>query len=179
MRLFGLLIILTTLALSCQPTKNQETAETVDSLRGGGVTTKDNSTDKEIDNNPGVKDFDKFEMTFEHEDKEQKLKQRLGVSWLTNDSIAFRLLTEDDICDTQYWGTAKNKYADMDPESDEDETGESYLSSEYVTEEETYLLKLRISLDKDRARIKFVDKSGEDTDCVPTPNLILIKKNAR
>ena len=177
-RPLGLLFILATLALGCQPTKHYEANETLDSLKNESLTTKEESTDGRIQDS-SVKEFDKFEITFEHEEKDQKLRQRLGVSWLTNDSIEFRLLTEEDLCDTQYSGNAKNKFADMDPESDEDETGESYLASEYVTEEETYILKVRISLDKDRARIKFVDKSGEDTDCIPTPNLVLIKKDAR
>jgi len=178
MKQIGLItLILTVLTFGCQPTKNQETA---DSLSHDQVDTQDKIYEPKLtDNNKKAKEFSDFEMTFEHEDKEQKFRQRLGVTWVTSDSIKFRLLSEDQLCDTDYWGNAKNKYADMDPESDEDETGESYLASEYVVEQETYELKLRISLDKDRARISFVDKSGADTDCIPTPNLVLIKKNAR
>lgn len=173
-------IILTVLSFSCQPTKNQENVSIADTLSNDRTEASDN-IDSEVstDNSQKAKDFDKFEMTFEFENKEQNFKQRLGVTWLTSDSIEFRLLSEDDICDTDYWGTAKNNYPDMDPESDEDENGESYLASEYVTEEDTYSLNIRISLDKDRARIIFTDKSGEDTDCIPTPDLVLVKKNAR
>jgi hypothetical protein len=181
MKQIGLItLIFTVLILGCQPTKNQETVETTDSLSNYGVDTPDKIEEpKSTDNSEKAKEFSDFEMTFEYENKEQKFRQRLGVTWVTNDSVEFRLFSEDELCDTDYWGNAKNKYPDMDPESDEDETGESYLASEYVKETETYLLKLRISLDKDRARIIFVDKSGEDTDCIPTPDLVLSKKNAR
>lgn len=173
-------LILVILILGCRPAINQETLKTTDSLHNDGVD-KQGEIDgpKSTDNSDKPKEFSVFEMTFEHENKEQKFKQTLGVTWLTNDSIEFRLLSEDELCNTDYWGKAKNKYADMDPESDEDETGESYQASEYVTEEKTYLLKIRISLDKDRAKINFVDKSGEDTDCAPLSNLVLIKKIAR
>lgn len=175
-----LIIILTVWTFGCQPTKNEENTGTVDSLSKDEIDTRDKTgLEKEPENKKEAKEFDKFEMTFEYEDNEQDFKQRLGVTWLTSDSIEFRLLSEDDLCDTDYWGNAKNKYADMDPESDEDETGESYLASEYVTNEQTYSLKIRISLDKDRARIIYRDKTDEDTDCIPTPNLVLVKKNAR
>lgn len=181
MRQFRLItLILAVLTFGCQPTKYQETFETADSLSNDGVNTQDKiEASKSPDSTEKTKAFAEFEMTFEYEDREQAFRQRLGVTWLANDSIEFRLLSEDELCDTDYWGNAKNKFADMDPESDEDETGESYLASEYVTERETYLLKLRISLDKDKARITFVDKSATDTDCIPTPNLVLVKRNAR
>jgi hypothetical protein len=173
-------LILIVLASGCQPTKNQEVVKAADSVSNNKVDTQDKSDGaKSTDNGDRGKEFSEFEIIFEHEDKEQSFRQRLGVTWVTSDSIEFRLLSEDELCDTDYWGHAKNKYADMDPESDEDETGDSYLASEYVTEKETYQLKLRISLNKDRARITFVDKSGEDTDCIPTPGLVLINKNAR
>jgi hypothetical protein len=181
MKQIGLItLILTILTLGCQPTKDQEIVETTDSLSNDRVDTQAKIDEpKSTDNSEKAKDFSEFEMTFEHENKEQKFRQRLGVTWVTNDSIEFRLFSEDELCDTDYWGDAKNNFADMDPESDEDETGESYFASEYVTKQETYELTIRISLDKDRARISFVDKSGEDTDCIPTPNLVLVKKNAR
>jgi hypothetical protein len=178
MRKIGFIILtLTAFTISCQPTKNQESISSSDSL----IETKWTNFDAgEIADSTSLpKEFDKFEMTFEFENREQKFQQKLGVTWLTNDSIEFRLLSIDDICNTSYWGTAKNNYPDMDPESDEDENGESYLASEYVAEEDTYSLDIRISLDKDRAKIIFTDKSGEDTDCIPTPDLVLVKKNAR
>jgi hypothetical protein len=170
-------LILTAVMFGCKQTRNQEDISSADSLIETRWTNFD--AGKIGDSTSLPKDFDKFEMTFEFENEDQKFKQKLGVTWLTNDSIEFRLLSEDDICDTNYWGTAKNNYPDMDPESDEDENGESYLASEYVTEEDTYSLVIRISLDKDRARIIFTDKSGENSDCIPTPGLVLVKKNAR
>lgn len=167
--------VLIVLTISCQPPKNQEKTSSDDVL----IETKWTNFDagKIGDTTNLLKDLNKFEVTFEFENKEQKVKQKLGVTWLTNDSIEFRLLSEDDICGTNYWGTAKNNYPDMDPESDEDENGESYLASEYVAEEDTYSLDIRISLDKDRARIIFADKSGQDADCIPTPDLVLVKRN--
>jgi hypothetical protein len=181
MNKIGLLILtLTVLTFSCQPTKNQENTSTSDSISDDNIETTDkNDNEVSTDTIHKGKDFDKFEMTFELENKEQRFKQRLGVTWLTNDSIEFRLLSEDDICDTDYWGNAENNYPDMDPELDEDENGEPYPASEYITEQTKYSLSIRISLEKDRARIIFVDKSGEDTDCIPTPDLVLVKKNAR
>ncbi|MFN5168931.1 MAG: hypothetical protein ACK5DD_04860 [Cyclobacteriaceae bacterium] len=179
--MIGLLIFtLTVLTFSCQPTTNPESTSNSDSLSNDNIETTDkNDNEDSTDTIHKGKDFDKFEMTFEFEDKEQKFGQKLGVTWLTNDSIEFRLLSEDGICDTDYWGSAKNNYPDMDPELDEDENGEAYPASEYVTEQATYSLSIRISLDKDRARIIFVDKLREGTDCIPTPDLVLVKKNAR
>lgn len=171
------ILALTVLIISCQPTTNQESISSADSLIETRWTNFDVGGTPDSTTLP--KDFDKFEMTFEFENNEQKVTQKLGVTWLTKDSIEFRLLSEDDICDTNYWGTAKKNYPNQDPESDEDENGVSYPASEYVKEEDAYLLAIRISLDKDRARIIFTDKSGDDTDCIPTPDLVLIKKNTR
>jgi hypothetical protein len=178
MRKIGFIILtLAAFTISCQPPKDRENISSSDSLIETKWTNFDAGEIADSTNLP--KHFDKFKTTFEFENKEQKFQQKLGVTWLTNDSIEFRLLSVDDICDTNYWGTAKNNYPGMDPESDEDENGESYLAYEYVTETDTYLLGIRISLDKDRAKIIFTDKSGEDTDCIPTPDLVLVKKNAR
>jgi hypothetical protein len=157
MKQIGLItLIFTGLTFGCQPTKNQETVETTDSLSNDGVDTLDIINEpKQTDNGGKSKEFTAFEMTFDYKDKEQNFRQRLGVTWLTSDSIEFRLLSEDELCDTDYWGNAKNKYADMDPESDEDETGESYLSSEYVTENESYRLKIRISVGQRQSKNNF------------------------
>lgn len=173
------MLLLTAMTLSCQPTRNQETARTADTLSNSHIQSTTNVDNEEsIDNSPQPKAFDQFEMTFESENTEYNSRQTLGVTWLTKDSIEFRLLSEDDLCDTDYWGNAKNNYADMDPETDEDENGEAYFASEYVTKKDDYSLAIRISLDKVRARILFTDKSGLDTDCVPTPGLLLIRKDA-
>ncbi|MCE2936107.1 MAG: hypothetical protein ACK5V5_09370 [Cyclobacteriaceae bacterium] len=175
-----IILILAAGTFCCKPTSNQEDVLTTDSLNND-TTSIVNKIENEVSNHNSqlAKDFDKFEMIFEFENTDQQLKQRLGVTWLTNDSIEFRLLSQDDICDTNYWGTAKDNYSDMDPESDEDENGESYPASEYVAEEETYSLQIRISLDKDIARIVYTHKIEEATDCIPQPNLVLVKKNAR
>jgi hypothetical protein len=157
MKTTGLIIIvLATLAFSCQPSKTQETPE------------------------QATRTFDKFEVTFERVNKEPKLKQLLGVTWLPNDSIEFRLLTEDGNCDSNYSGKAKNKNPGKEPESDRDEFGNKYYSLEYeIIEEEVYSLKIRIAVDTTRARIFFDDKSGKEIDCIPAPGLVLINKDAR
>lgn len=179
-----IILTLTILTFGCQQTKSSENGVTTDALSSKTIETPDITQDKaetgNLTENPDKpKDFDKFDIVFEHENKEHNFKQRLGVTWVTNDSIEFRLLTEDGICDTGYWGNAKNQNADMDPETDEDENGDSYPASEYVIEQKTYSLSIRVSLDKDKARIIYTDKSEEETDCIPTPNLVLVKKNAR
>lgn len=175
------LIILT---LGCQPTKKQENAITTDTTPPNAIETLDKSqekveTDNVTENIDDPKDFDKFEMRFEHEDKEQNFKQRLGITWLTDNSIEFRLMTDDDICGTDYWGSAKDNNVNMDPEMDEDENGDTYAASEYSIEQETYSLRIRISLDKDKARIIYTHKTEEETDCIPQPNLLLVNENAR
>jgi hypothetical protein len=181
MKKLGLIMLaLVILAFGCQQKRNQENDIISDSLANDGIEIQE-KTDKasSTDSSGKKKEFERFDVIFEHENKEHHFRQRLGITWLTNDSIEFRLLSEDDLCGTDYWGNAKNQYADMDPESDEDENGESYSASEYVEEEQSYSLRIRISLDKDRARIIYTDKSGQETDCIPTPNLILVNKDAR
>lgn len=180
-----IIFALTILTFGCQPTQNQEDIViTTDASSSKRIETQDVVQDKvEIDNltehADKPKEFDKFETLFEHEDKELNLKQRLGVTWWTTDSIEFRLLTEDDICGTDYWGHAKNNNSNMDPEMDEDKNGDSYAASEYTIEQQTYSLRIRVSLDRDKAKIIYTHKIEEETDCIPQPNLVLVKKNAR
>ena len=181
-----IILTFTILTLGCQQTKNPESALSLetDTLSNETVETPNITKDKVktgnlTENQDKPKDFNKFDIVFEHENKEQNFKQRLGIDWLTNDSIEFRLLTEDGICDTDYWGNAKNENADLDPETDENENGDSYAASEYFIEQKTYSMSIRVSLDKDRAKIIYTDKSGEETDCIPTPNLVLVKRDLR
>ena len=181
MKTLGLItLILTILTLGCQQTKNKENIATVDSVSNDQVETQDEIDNEELtDNDSKPKDLDKFEVIFKIEDNKIGFKQRLGVTWLTNDSIEFRLISEDGICDTGYWGNAKNNHPGMDPESDEDENGDSYPSSEYVKDNDSYTLRIRISLDRDKAKIMFKDKSGEDTDCIPYSDKVMSVKNER
>jgi len=182
MKKFVLIILaLAAMAFSCHQTKDQEKVASIDSLSNGGIET--NWTQFDVgefgDNNERPKDLGKFENTFEHEDKEQNLRQTLGVTWLSNDSIEFRLVTDDDLCGTDYWGKAENIHGALNPKSDKDEKGKLYLWTEFLNDQETYSMRIIVSRDKDNARIIYTDKSEEETDCIPTPNLVLVKKNAR
>ncbi len=116
-------------------------------------------------------DWNNFEFILKAEDLETK--QILGFSNISNEVIEFRLKTENQLCDTEYWGQAKNQFPDSDPEIDEDDCGSAYPAFEYVFENKNYELRIRISLDEDKAKLMFQDKSGIDTDCIPTTNLIL------
>ena len=76
-------LILTFLTIGCQPTKNQETVETADSLSNERVDAQDKIDESQsAHNTEKAKEFSDFEMTFEYEDKEQKFRQRLGVTWV-------------------------------------------------------------------------------------------------
>lgn len=174
-------LVLTTIAFGCQQRSNQEKVALADSLSNSKIDTSWTNFDagEFRDENDRPKALDRFETIFAYEDKEENAKQRLGVTWVTSNSIEFRLITDNDLCGTDYWGNAENKFSNMDSESDEDENGNSYPSSEFVTDEQTYSIAIRISMDKDSAKINYTDRSGEDTDCVPTPNLILVKQDER
>ena len=163
-----LVLILTALTFSCQQPKSGEEIETrwTNFDTGGNEDQKDER-----------KKLVEFETIFEHIDTEENSTQTLAVSWITDDSIEFRLVTDNDLCGTDYWGNAKNTNRDTDPELDEDENGDSYLAAEYVAEQETYALSIRISVEKDKARIIYTDKVGEETDCIPTLGLVLTKKD--
>lgn len=118
------------------------------------------------------KDFSAFEIQFQHIIKDE-VKQTLAVSWIKPDSIEFRLLTEDQLCDTEYWGNAINKFPGSDGEIDEDDNNEAYASVEYVHERKEYSIRIRISVDNDKAKIIYTHKTEADTDCIPYPDLLL------
>lgn len=175
-----LIFVVSLLTFGCRQTGNPENIKTADSIINENNLTEDqiNVTDS-LDYGENGKDFADFEMVFEYIDKEINLKQKLGVRWVTNDSIEFRLFTEDDLCDTDYWGNAKNNFPESDPETDEDENGIAYPSEEYIVNNMDYSMQIRIALDKDKARIIYKDRTDIDTDCIPSSNLLLVKKNAR
>ncbi len=173
MKKIGLLILI--LSYSCssntQKTENLEnldkseddsTAFELSQEQIGGYT---NETDEE------PLDWSNFEFILKAEDLETK--QKLGFSKVSNEEIEFRLKTENQLCDTEYWGQAKNQFPDSDPEIDEDNCGSAYPALEYVFKNKNYELRIRISLDNDKAKLMYQNKSGIDTDCIPNTNLIL------
>jgi hypothetical protein len=162
-------LFFTTVMAACQQTKDSMSENVKDTTavkhsKKVVISDKDKNSD-----NP--RDWAEFETVFTFADKE--VRQKLGVITLTNDSIQFRLSTEDDLCDTQYWGKARNFHPNGDPEIDEDGNQEAYAASEFILEDSYNIIKIRIAHTKDKARIIFADKTGTDTDCFPTPGLLL------
>ena len=99
--------------------------------------------------------------------------QKLGVKYLPDNKIKFRLSEKNNLCDVEYEGIAQNLYPDSDGESDDDEEGNAYFAIEYIFEDDGNTIYIRIAEEKDKARIKFSDKTREETDCVPSPNFLL------
>lgn len=155
---------LTLLFSSCQPKKNDPSEATND--------TAIVSIEKEIKTEQ-PKAWKDFTLVLEYIDKAENSTQKLGINWITADSIEYRLRTEDALCETDYSGSAKNKFPEGDAESDEDENGDSYFVTEYREEKNSYTLSIRISDDKDRAKINYQDKLNEEADCLPVSGLFL------
>lgn len=59
------------------------------------------------------------------------MTQILQINWLTQDSIEFKLIAKNELCDYETQGIAVNKYPNMDPEIDEDANGMAYPVIEY------------------------------------------------
>lgn len=113
-----------------------------------------------------------FSMIYEY--SEEGSKQVIGITKLKNNSIKYHLLTNTLPCDTEYWGIAIDNYADMDPETDEDENG-MYPSREYVSEKSEYIVSIRIALDFSKVIIKYTEKEMEDNDCLPITDKLMKK----
>lgn len=166
-----LIVAVAIVAGACQTTKDsrEETAIGNDTLSTRQeVVSSDGAADESVEK---PKEWEAFQRIFTYPDND--VKQTLGVIDLTADSIEFRLSTENGLCDTQYWGQAKNHHADGDPELDEDEEALSYPANEFTFENEHQIISIRIALAKDKARVNFTDKTNEETDCIPTPGLLL------
>ena len=64
---------------------------------------------------------------------------------------------------------------DGDPEIDED-GDEAYAASEYISEGEGYILRLRIAVDMDRAKAVYEHTSGPEIRCAKPQEMIMIKR---
>jgi hypothetical protein len=131
------ILFVVTIVAACQPTRDSKTENDWDTITA-------EQSPKVVEEDPDEnaekpKDWKEFKTIFAFSDKE--VSQRLGITMLTNDSIDFRLLTEDNLCDTEYWGKARNFYPDGDPEIDEDDTNEAYEVSEFILEDSFKLSK--------------------------------------
>jgi len=144
--------------MACQATKDSTAENSGEVLEDSGASKK-------------PKDWKEFKTIFSF--KSEAVSQKLGIIMLTKDSLEFRLLTDAKLCDTEYWGRAKNLYPDGDPEIDEDELNEAYEASEFTFEDSSKIIKIRIADENDKAKIKFADKTETDTDCIPSVGLLL------
>src|SRR5262245_24178620 len=59
-----------------------------------------------------------FEMVYSHQEGETT--QKLGVKYLPDNKLEFRLQEKNNLCDVDYSGTAENLYPGGDGETDED-----------------------------------------------------------
>ncbi len=101
------------------------------------------------------------------------MTQSLQVNWLTGDSIEFKLLAENGLCDYEFQGIAVNEYPYMDPEIDEDENSVSYPAIAYQVIDGGQLLSIRIEMNKKKlARISYTYSDPRD-ECDPESDAIM------
>ncbi len=171
--LLGLIVLMT----SCTSNRNQKEKIVENSEIDTAALVSNQETVQDINFNEKNSEplaWNSFEMIFMIEKYETK--QKLGVSVLSNNLIEFRLNTENELCNIEYWGKAKNLYPEGDPEIDEDECNVAYPSREFILENKDYMLSVRISLDEDKAKILYHDKTATEADCIPAENLVLKNK---
>ena len=106
-------------------------------------------------------------------DSINKVSQDLEVNWLTEDTIEFKLLSKNELCDYGFEGIAINKYPKMDSEIDEDENGNSYPAVQYEVIDGGQLFSIRIELNnKSAARINYSYSKPRD-ECDPESNAVM------
>ncbi len=110
------------------------------------------------------KEVESFSMIYTYSGEDSK--QVIGITKLKSNSIKFHLYTNTLPCDTEYWGIATDWHAEMDPETDEDESG-LYPSREYVSEKDEYILSIRVAVDLSKVVIQYTQKDSLETDCLP------------
>jgi hypothetical protein len=120
-------------------------------------------------NNPKFSQND-FSLVYQYTNKESN--QILGINILDEKTIKFHLVTETLPCDTEYWGIAKNKNWNADPEIDEDENG-GYLADEYFMNKVEYTIGIRLASDSSKVIVKYIQKDGLETDCLPITKKIM------
>jgi hypothetical protein len=98
--------------------------------------------------------------------------QILGINILDKKSLKFHIVTETLPCNTEYWGIAENKNWNSDGEIDEDENG-GYFVDEYFSDKAEYLVAIRLAADSSKVIIKFLQKDGLETDCLPITHKIM------
>jgi hypothetical protein len=114
--------------------------------------------------------------TFSYKDINTAAEQELVVNWISKDTIAFTFAEKKDSCNVKEEGKAVNHFPDGDAETDEDENGEAYMAIEYIFENASTHLAIRISDDIKKAQIKYQAGTATNTFCIPTSSLVM---NAR
>jgi hypothetical protein len=108
-------------------------------------------------------------VVFEYWDESISTKQTLTVNWLSKDSVKFELFSETDLCNYEEKGTAVRKQG---TEIDEDETGMSYMTTEYEVVDAGKLWSLRIpEPERDNAKISYIYGEPRD-ECDPYEELM-------
>jgi hypothetical protein len=112
----------------------------------------------------------KFLYQFEY--SKSNSNQTLGINILDNKTIEFHLFTETLPCDTEYSGIAENLNRNLDGEIDEDNEG-GYFVNEYFKEEKEFTIGIRLAEDLSKVTIKYIQKNGLETDCLPITKTIM------
>lgn len=111
-----------------------------------------------------------FSLVFQYTNEESS--QILGINTIDKKTLKFHLVTKTLPCDTEYWGIAKNKNWNADPEMDEDENG-GYFVDEFIVENKEYIIGIRLASDSSKVIIKYIQKDGLGTDCLPITREIM------
>jgi hypothetical protein len=109
--------------------------------------------------------------TFEYTDKDRHIWQGLGLKKLTIDSIKFVLVVRSDSCESHFVGYAISNRINV-PKNDENQN-EPFASTEYFTEGIQYTMRIRLSLERDKAKVYYQEKQGEKIDCLSPMNKML------
>ncbi|MBC7846635.1 MAG: hypothetical protein H7Y10_09095 [Flavobacterium sp.] len=111
-----------------------------------------------------------FSLVYQYTNEESN--QILGINIIDEKNLKFHLVTETLPCDTEYWGIAENKNWNIDSEIDEDKNG-GYFTDEYIMDKAEYTIGIRLALDSSKVIIKYLQKDGLETDCLPITRKIM------
>jgi hypothetical protein len=114
-------------------------------------------------NNPKFSQND-FSLVYQYTNEESN--QILGINITDKKNLKFHLVTETLPCDTEYWGIVEKKNWNADPEIDEDKNG-GYFADEYIMDKIEYTIGIRLASDSSKVIIKYLQKDGLETDCLP------------
>ena len=114
-----------------------------------------------------------FETLYLYQDENNELMQSLEVNWLSEDSIQFRLISENLLCHYKISGIAVKKLVDQDKETDENSEGVAYSAIVYAVIDGGQLSSIRIEMgDKEKAKIGYKYATYKD-ECDPEAEVIM------